>query len=426
MIHLNFISQYRGLPRNIYILVMARIVNSIGFFVHPFLALFMSARLGLTEVEIGKYFLLMAITFIPSAMIGGKLADKFKRKNIYMVSMLLANLLIFSCGFLGNTIHVVYVCIAAEFFFGMIGPIISAMTMDLTTPSNRRESMSLIYLGMNLGVAIGPLFAGLLFVKYTPWLFWGDALTGLGAMIIVFLFIPDTTPTKENIEQINADETRLSEASESKSVISALLSRPVLLAFILIDILLAFSYAQTGFLLPLHAEAVFGIDQGAKYYGFMCALNGLVVVLFTAVIVVATKRFSAIINIAIASVFFAVGFAMFAFTHTLAGFMFFTFIWTTGEVLSATNMGVYIANHTPVTHRARFQSIVDVVGNAGRALGPVLIGYYLVGHTMPQSWLLIGGLCGIAAVAYMILEIVDKKGSRNGKTTDSDSDFADQ
>ncbi len=414
---MDFIEQYFRLPRSIYMLVLARIINNFGYFVFPFLTLFMSVRLGLDEESIGRYLLVSTTLFVPAAMISGKLADHFNRKTIYVTVQSLGYFLIFICGFLGDSKAILYVLLVSSFMFGMQGPINSAITMDLTTPKNRKASMSLLYLGMNIGTAVGPLFAGLLFESHTSWLFWGDGISGLLATLIVVLGVPDTTPTKEQIALINADKQRAGEASASGSVFKALLKRPVLLSFAIIDILLSLAYSQTGFLMPLQAKELFGIAEGAKFYGYAMALNGAVVVLLTVIIVVLTKRFSAIWNMVLAAGFFAVGFGMFAFTKTLGPFLFFTAIWTVGEILSATNMGVYIANHSPVTHRARFQSICDIIGGAGRAIGPAIIGAYLVGHTIPNAWILTGVLCFIALIAYVILDVVDKKGSSHEENT---------
>ncbi|MEW5818540.1 MAG: MFS transporter, partial [Spirochaetota bacterium] len=44
---------YRGLPRSIYILFFARIVNCMGSFVFPFLTMFLTQKLELSTGEAG-------------------------------------------------------------------------------------------------------------------------------------------------------------------------------------------------------------------------------------------------------------------------------------------------------------------------------------------------------------------------------------
>ncbi|WP_105615055.1 hypothetical protein [Vallitalea okinawensis] len=49
--------QYQGLPKEIYILSIQRFINSVGGFVFPFLAMFLSKRLGFEKNVIGVFML---------------------------------------------------------------------------------------------------------------------------------------------------------------------------------------------------------------------------------------------------------------------------------------------------------------------------------------------------------------------------------
>ena len=45
----------------------------------------------------------------------------------------------------------------------MCSPAYDALLADLTNPDNRKGAYSLVYMGWNLGFAIGPAIAGMLF-----------------------------------------------------------------------------------------------------------------------------------------------------------------------------------------------------------------------------------------------------------------------
>ena len=79
-------------------------------------------------------------------------------------------------------------------------------------------------------------------------------------------------------------------------------------------------------------------------------------------------------------------------------------VWTVGEILCNTNSGVFIANHAPASHRARYQSIYDIIQNLGKAAGPFLMGFYLLGHSYQQGWLFVSGLCLLAALGLILLQ----------------------
>ncbi len=404
---MKFITQYKGLPKQIYVLFIARTINSLGFFIFPFMTLFLSSRIGFSESEIGIFLFLASVVYIPGAIIGGKLADHFSRKYTYLFATLVANIIFFICGFLGNSILIPILLIPAFFFNSIASTGSSAMLMDLTDPTNRQESFSIMYLGMNIGVAIGPLIAGLLFENYTSWIFWGDAISGLLAIGLVLMFIKDTKPTPEDYENI-LNSGRKDEAAVVGSVLSILLKKPILLTFVIICAILSFAYAQTGFILPLQLSQDFGIGTGAKLFGILMSVNGIVVVLFTPIIVALTKRINPIINLVMASVCYVIGFGMYAFTKSLGIFVLSVVIWTIGEVLSATNTGVYIANRTPISHRARLQAIYEIIQGTGRAIGPMIIGWYLIGNTIEESWLLVGWLCLLASIAFSGLLAFEK------------------
>lgn len=410
---MEIIRQYRGLPRQIYLLLVARIIAAMGAFVFPFLTMFLSGRLGLSEVEIGKYLLLVAASYVPAALLGGKLADRFSRKTIYIGAMVLCDICFFTTGFYCDQLLSIWLILAGYFFMNMGQPVLSAMMMDLTDPSNRQESFSLIYLGLNLGIAFGPLVAGFLFEKYTPWIFWGQAALNLVAMCIIGFFVQDTTPDQSVMEEISADESRAAEAASGETLWQALRRTPVVICFAVLSCAYTFGYAQLSFILPLQMEDVYGLAMGSKYIGSMWSLNGLAVFLGTPLFVLLLKKLSPLLNLSLAGLCFAAGFGLYALSGNLFLFYGLVLVWTAGEIVSATNSGVFIANHAPVSHRARFQSIYDIIHGTGRALGPLLMGYFLAVNSKAAAWMLVGGLCLLAAAGFFAMyRVAERRHSR--------------
>ena len=401
---MQFFNQYKGLPGQVYIILLARIISAMGMFVYPFL----STRMGFSEVRIGKFMLIVALTYIPAAMIGGKIADRFNRRITYLTAMILADCALLIAGFLYQSFLVVYFLLISFFFMNMSMPVLAAMMMDLTSPTNRQESFSLVYLGVNIGGAVGPMAAGFLFENHTPWIFWGQGLLSLLALCLIALLVKDTLPDQTAYHQIKMDETRSQEAARNESLLIILAKSPILIAFAICASALSFSYAQVSFMLPLQMKDLFGIAAGAKYFGFLCSLNCIVVVLITPFLVLLTKKNKPLTNLAISGFLYMIGFGLYGVTDQLVLFYLFTVIWTTGEIISATNTGVYIANNSPISHRARFQSIFDIIQGTGRAIGPLKIGYYLVDHSINQAWTLIALICLIASISLIILRKIEQ------------------
>jgi hypothetical protein len=63
---------YAGLDRGIYFLFIAQVVNSIGHFVHPFLTLLLTQKLGMDAGEAGFYVFLSAVAWVPARWPAGR------------------------------------------------------------------------------------------------------------------------------------------------------------------------------------------------------------------------------------------------------------------------------------------------------------------------------------------------------------------
>lgn len=400
---------YKGLPKEIYVLFAGKIVNALGFFVFPFLSIFLTSNMGLPESRVGYILMVTAIAYVPGSLIGGKLSDVLGRKRILAGAQTLAALCLVPCAFLGDSMAIPPLLVLASFFNGAAQPTYNAMCADLTKPSNRKAAFSLLYLGNNLGVAVGPLIAGFLYNDYIMWIFLGDALTTLLSVLLILLYVRETKPDEDRLQAGKGLVT--DERTEDGNLLAVLLRRPYLLAFSILSILYSFVYSQMEFALPLQAKATFGVE-GPKVFGSLMTVNALTVIFATVLIINATRAIKPILNIVLSGLFFAVGFGMIAFIESHWLLMASTVIWTIGEILSATNLNVYIANHTPMSHRGRFGSVVMIISGAGHAIGPAYMGTFIVNNSLKAVWPLTFWIALAAAFLMLLLygaEEADRK-----------------
>jgi len=68
------------------------------------------------------------------------------------------------------------------------------------------------------------------------------------------------------------------------------------------------------------------------------------------------------------------------------------------KLLIATNTSVYIANHTPISHRGRFNSVFPIIRKIGFALGPWLTGMFINNSNVRSVWLIILFLSGCSNI----------------------------
>jgi uncharacterized protein YqgC (DUF456 family) len=143
------------------------------------------------------------------------------------------------------------------------------------------------------------------------------------------------------------------------------------------------------------------------------SVNGIVVVLMTLFLTSLTKALRPSINISIAGILAAIGYGMLYGVTEFWLFVVSTAIWTLGEILTATNAGVYIANHTPMSHRGRFNAILSVVMGLGMSLNPLFVGLYIEAYTIRMVWPLMAGI-SLTASAMMYLIYLYEKRRRHG------------
>ncbi len=301
---------------------------------------------------------------------------------------------------LGTSILVPWSVFAAQFFAALAQPSNQAMATDLTNRNNRQAAFSLLYLGYNLGFAVGPLLAGFLFTNSTWLLFLGDALTTFVSVGLVAFLVPDSTPSAEEISRV--DTISSTERAEKGHTLAALRARPVLIVFALLVSVLTFVYSQYGFALPLRMRELF-LQRGPVCYGTLMTVNAIVVIVLTAPVVLLTRRYSPARNLGHAALCYLVGFGMIYFLRTLPLFFVSTAIWTLGEILVSTNSNVYIANHTPVSHRGRFNALFPLITGGGRALSPPVIGRFVTWFGLTAVWPVLAGLAALAGIGLLVL-----------------------
>ena len=76
---------YSGLKREIYIICFGRLVTSMGGLVWPMLTLILKNKLGFDAEEVALWFLVFGIFQIPFNFVGGKLTDRYNKRNLILI-----------------------------------------------------------------------------------------------------------------------------------------------------------------------------------------------------------------------------------------------------------------------------------------------------------------------------------------------------
>ncbi|MCT4597800.1 MAG: MFS transporter [Vallitalea sp.] len=394
---------YLGLKKEIYIIFISRTINAMGAFVFPFLTLLLNTKIGLSEAQTGSFIAISGLLYLPSSLIGGKLADTIGRKKSIMIFETLGILCYGSCFLLQPNIYMALILLLSGVLFGLAGPSHDAMVADFTSADEREGAFSLNYLGFNFGYAIAQLFAGFLFEHNLKLLFIIDAITALIAVGLIGLFVSETI---HDIDNEKTEENEL-EQKEEGSIFDVLFSRPVLIIFALTLFGYRFVYSQWSFMLPMHAESNFPTD-GAMLYGMLGTFNAVIVVVLTPILTAIFNKVSNVKRVFYAGILFTIGFGLLGFISTKTAFFVSVLIFTIGEILEAISVMPFIMNHTPASHRGRMSSVLPFIMGLGFTVGPFVMGFVLEIFSFEIGWKLCGIIVGMASLCMTKISKIEK------------------
>lgn len=405
--------RYRGLPREIYILFFARIINSVGAFVFPLLTLIMTNKLGYTSDRAGLILTLLALTQAPAMLIGGKLSDRFGRRKLIIIFETLGASTFLVCGFVPTSDITIYLIMLASILYAFAHPAMDAMSVDLTNNGNRKAAFSLLYMGFNLGFAVGPIIGGLLFKNLLPLVFIGDALTTLLSLGLIIRFIPETMPHKDAVQLSGLEQ------HQKGSVFKVLMQRKILIVFALIMMVFQFTYHQWSFALPQQMDVLF--KEGARQYGLLAGYNGILVIILTPIVTSVVANWKALRGTLAGGLMYAIAFGLLILFKDLPWFYVSVFFLTFGEVIIVIDAQAFIANFSPSSHRARLNSVTMMISGIGRMLSPLIIGQIIASRTLNTAWMVVSSAALIGSVILFVImrsKRVDSQIMRIGDTVE--------
>lgn len=374
------------LPRAMTYLFLVRLINAAGSFVMPFMTMLLTVKLGWPAERAGLFMTATFLTGGAGMLVGGKLGDSFGRKRLIVCGQAGASALFLACFATGLGPALPYLAAAASVLLSSTWPAFNAMVADIAPPEQRRRAYSLLYWGNNIGFSLGPLAAGFLFNRAAPLMFLCNAAALAAVSCILGVFVRETRPTPAA-----SGAARSPEASVKGGILAVLARRPILLGFALILALLNLVYSQHQFSLPLFLEARLGVGGPAAFGAAMTA-NGLTVVACTIPLAYLTRRLSPLACMPLAGCLYAAGFGLLAFLPALSGpvalglVLASTFVWTLGEILSATNVNAFIASRSPASHRSRLNSLVSLIAQSGSMICPLVSGRYIAAMGAAAVW----------------------------------------
>lgn len=354
------LTQYSGLKREIYILFVGKLVTAMGSFVWPMMTFLLTTKLGFSDGVATMLIATAGTISLPVALLGGKLADRFPRKNIIILFDCLTVSLYVLASLMPIGYHTAVIIFFASLFQTMESPAYDALTADYSSTRQREKAFSLDYLGFNLGYVFGASIGGMLFENHTNLAFLLNGLSIFVSTALIFLFVKPENAISDSDEEEESYSEYEKPVADSLPILAVLKQRKVLIAMMLIGCFASLTNNTVGIVLPLQLKEHMG-QAGAALYGNLNSLNGLVVILFTPLLTMVLKRLTEIPKSIMGLALFLAGMVLFMVSQQKWLLFVGMFIYTLGEVVSVLGSNPYMSRRIPASHRGRIGGVTSVL-----------------------------------------------------------------
>jgi MFS family permease len=370
----------------------------------PFMLIYAGEMLDQPLTALAGLFSVYAISGVITTFFGGSIADLIGRKGVIVVSFLVCS----SSWLLLLIADSMPLFIAFMALNGATTPLYrvaaDAMMADLVPAPNRIDAYSILRMGNNLGVAIGPAIGG--FVAAVSYKI-SFVISGAGMLmctLLALLFFIETVPQRENHVQ--------KELRPAGGYLQILKDRSFL------GLIGAFSLNRVSsstlwLMLGAYAKGNFGI--GEDLYGFIPTTNALMVIFFQVLTTRWVKRRSPGWMMTLGASFYGFALIGIALGHGFWAFWLGMVIATIGEMILVPTSTTTVAALAPEDMRGRYMSVYNLTNGFGQGVGPVL-GGLLSDLFFPAATWLGGGFIGLAGAASFMAQHLKRKESLKRET----------
>jgi MFS family permease len=390
------LSIYHEYPRAFWIYNLIVFIDRFGgFMLYPFFALYLTRKFHIGMTTVGAVFALFALSGFIGSALGGALTDRMGRKGVLAFSLIFSSISALGMGLAPTLEMFVAVAGIVGALSNIGGPAHEAVVADLLPEEKRAEGYSIIRVIFNAAVIIAPATAGLLVTRSYLLIFIVDCVISLVAAAIVIIALPETRPQTHN----KAAQESL---GQTFAGYGRVFKDGPFVAYVLVGLMMTLVYMNMNstlgvFLRDQHNLPEFG-------YGSLLSINAVLVVLFQFWIARKLRRFKPMLMMALGTVFYALGFAMYGFISTYALFVAAMVVITLGEMIVSPFGQSLVAGFAPAQMRGRYMAVAGLSWGLAFGVGPYLAGRIMESANPNFLWVACGGLGALSALGYVVLE----------------------
>ena len=379
---------YNEYPRAFWIYNVIVFIDRLGgFMLYPFFALYLTQKFNIGMATVGILFAIFSVSGMVGSALGGAIADRMGRKVVIIASLILSSFSALGMGFAPTLGIFIAVVVIVGTLGNIGGPAHEAVVADLLPPQRRAEGYGIIRVVFNTAVIIAPPIAGLLISRSYLTLFLVDAVISVISAGIVLFALPETKPQAhahakpETMKQTFAGYGRVFKDTP-------------FLAFIGVTVMMTLVYMNMNSTLGVFLRDHHGLPE--VRYGLLLSINAVMVVLFQFWVTRRLEKYKPLLMMAVGSLLYAIGFAMYGFVATYAFFVLAMVIITIGEMVVSPFQQSLVASFAPEDMRGRYMAVSGLTWSISFTVGPYFAGLILDSANPSFLWALCG-LIGILA-----------------------------
>src|SRR5271168_1540485 len=365
----------KNLPREMWMLAAATLVNRSGTMVLAFLVLYVTHTFGVTPA-------LAALVAMPLA---GILSDRVGPLPIMKASLFLTGFLLLLFPLAKSYSAILLMTFAFAVLNESLRPASLSMVSDLVPPAQRKAAFALSRLAVNLGMSVGPAIGGILAVYSFRWLFLVDGTTSILAGAVLAL-----APMR-NLGRLRTHEPEWSDATDLGREIEAdtltplatlhpaadlrAFRNPRMLYFLAALIPVQLVFFQFTSTLPLFLVRYLHFPESV--YGTIFTVNTLLIVALEVPLNTAMGHWTHRQTLMLGAFLYAVGFGSYALVGIMpfaqtAGVFAAVVIWTFGEMILMPGSSAYAAEIASPERGGEYMGLYTMSFNIAFAVGPWL------------------------------------------------------
>lgn len=382
----------KGLPAGMWVVAFAILINRMGTMVIPFLAIYLTTKIGLKPGTAGSVITFYGLGALITAPFVGRLSDRIGALRLMKISLLLSGLMLF----IYPQFTSYYSILAVTFIWAAIGeafrPASLSLTSALVVPEKRKTAFSLMRQMINLGMSIGPVIGGFLIQYNYHLIFYIDGLTSVAACLFL-VFIP-----------VKLHKT--SEASVHHERVNPLKDRTF--TYFLISILPAMMVIFQFFgAMPLALSADLGFSTST--IGMLLAINTIMIIFLEIPLSSATSAWKHKTALCIGAILLASGFGAMAFAGGVFTIALTIIIWTFGEMILFPASNAFVSEIAPEMRRGEYMGFYQMVFSLAWAFGPWMGTKIFEQYGSTVLWLFTFVLGAVSAVMVLFIREIRKR-----------------